>query len=222
MNCCDTGTPYLLSVIGWFLLCVLANQEGLVEVWELDLASFCFGIGCFFYTLSLFSIFLRIHKEVQPRLLFNACLLRLLTDTTVPSSALSSPSQHPLSIFIALVCLTPARSGSGSSCIWSGTQNRRHGPIHVQMQHTGTLLNPSTGVGWCPWASRLHRSARLWPWSSLYIRVRPADVIRVGFHQHWLQRTTCVLWSILALCISNCCSCYLWGEVPRFAGFLSF
>ena len=48
--------PYLLSTVGWFLLCVLGTHLGLSEEWGLELPVLCLGAGCFFYTLVCISI----------------------------------------------------------------------------------------------------------------------------------------------------------------------
>jgi len=122
-NLGKAGTPYLLSVIGWFLLCVLANQERLLDDWQIDMASFCFGIGSFFYTLSLFSIFLRMHKDTDNELPVLGPLLK--TEDTVQSISKCSTPAHFLILAPASVGAIglsgfsePPDFGRGSRCIF--------------------------------------------------------------------------------------------------------
>ena len=56
-NLSSAGCPYLLSVVGWFLLSVLANSLNLTQAWGLNLAAWTFGTGAFFWTISTVSIF---------------------------------------------------------------------------------------------------------------------------------------------------------------------
>eukprot|EP00658_Telonema_sp_P-2_P054207 TRINITY_DN43136_c0_g1_i2.p1 TRINITY_DN43136_c0_g1~~TRINITY_DN43136_c0_g1_i2.p1 ORF type:complete len:359 (-),score=70.15 TRINITY_DN43136_c0_g1_i2:92-1168(-) len=55
------GPPFLLSVIGWLLLCVLAQQESLREDWGFDFGLMYFGVGVIFYGLALVGLFLHMH-----------------------------------------------------------------------------------------------------------------------------------------------------------------
>jgi hypothetical protein len=51
------GAPFLLSVVGWFLLTILCQKTKMEEFTGLDLAAWNFGIGLVFFTLSNISIF---------------------------------------------------------------------------------------------------------------------------------------------------------------------
>eukprot|EP00658_Telonema_sp_P-2_P059379 TRINITY_DN4824_c0_g1_i1.p1 TRINITY_DN4824_c0_g1~~TRINITY_DN4824_c0_g1_i1.p1 ORF type:complete len:329 (-),score=87.50 TRINITY_DN4824_c0_g1_i1:53-1039(-) len=62
-NLGQAGAPYMLSVVGWFLSCVLAQQLKLDEHWGLNLPAMTFGAGSFFLTISMVSIFLNFHSH---------------------------------------------------------------------------------------------------------------------------------------------------------------
>lgn len=55
------GAPYLLSVVGWFLLTVLCFKTKIKELIGIDLAALNFGIGCVFEFVSKISIFQGFH-----------------------------------------------------------------------------------------------------------------------------------------------------------------
>lgn len=51
------GAPFLLSVVGWFLLCNLALKSKIEESTGLDIAPMVFGVGTAFYTVGVISVF---------------------------------------------------------------------------------------------------------------------------------------------------------------------
>jgi hypothetical protein len=55
------GAPYLLSVVGWFLLTVLCFKTKIKELIGIDLAALNFGIGCVFEFVSMIAIFQGFH-----------------------------------------------------------------------------------------------------------------------------------------------------------------
>jgi tellurite resistance protein TehA-like permease len=55
--------PFLLSVVGWFLLSVLGQQANIDDSWGIALPSFCFGVGAIFYIMVLISVFNRLHEN---------------------------------------------------------------------------------------------------------------------------------------------------------------
>lgn len=55
--------PYLLSTVGWLLLCVLAQTIDLENRWNYDLPSMLFGIGAIFYSLAFIGIMQSMHQR---------------------------------------------------------------------------------------------------------------------------------------------------------------
>ena len=55
--------PYLLTPIGWFLLCVVGQQARIEVEWGIDLEAMCFGIGCFTFGVASVSIIQNFHGE---------------------------------------------------------------------------------------------------------------------------------------------------------------
>ena len=52
----DANTTFLLSLVGWLLLCIICQQAKVREDWGIDLPQFFFGIGVFYYCLVITSI----------------------------------------------------------------------------------------------------------------------------------------------------------------------
>ena len=61
-NVGKASTHYLLSVVCWFLLCVLAQQAKIHDDWGLNIPVFTFGCGVLFYSIAMVSIFQGFHK----------------------------------------------------------------------------------------------------------------------------------------------------------------
>lgn len=60
----SVSTPYLLSVVGWFLLALLGSptRAAIDELTGVALTSFVFGIGSFFATVTYISLFQTFHR----------------------------------------------------------------------------------------------------------------------------------------------------------------
>lgn len=53
--------PYLLTPIGWLVLCNLGLQAELKEAWGVDLPAMCFGVGTLTYVIVCISILQNLH-----------------------------------------------------------------------------------------------------------------------------------------------------------------
>merc|ERR1719436_1000777 len=58
-----SSTPYLLTIINWFLLTVLACKAKILLLTGLDFAPMLFGVGCFFAAVIYANIFARRHAD---------------------------------------------------------------------------------------------------------------------------------------------------------------
>ena len=58
----SASTPYLLSVVGWFLLALLGSRAAIDQLTGVALTSFVFGIGSFFATVTYISLFQTFHR----------------------------------------------------------------------------------------------------------------------------------------------------------------
>jgi len=54
--------PFLLSVVGWFLLATLGYPAEIEDAWGISIPQFCLGIAAIFYLMVVFSIFNSLHQ----------------------------------------------------------------------------------------------------------------------------------------------------------------
>ena len=77
--------PNLLSVVGWFLLSILASNTGIDAAAGLGLGAFCFGCGCFFASVVYVTILQQLHQKA---LKGNPATFLMLAPISVASLAL--------------------------------------------------------------------------------------------------------------------------------------
>lgn len=80
--------PYLLSTVGWPLLCVLSQNLDLDRRWRFDIAALCFGPGTVWYTLAFISIVQTLHTKRATK--GAPVLFLLIAPPSVMSVALSN------------------------------------------------------------------------------------------------------------------------------------
>lgn len=84
----NAGPPFLLSTIGWFLLCSLGMQAALHKDWGLNLPAYCFGCGAFFYTLAVITILQNTHTGATEK--GNPALFLMIAPPSVASLNLAA------------------------------------------------------------------------------------------------------------------------------------
>lgn len=83
------STPYLLTVINWFLLSLLGCKAEILECTGLDLPPMLFGVGCFFAAVIYSNIFQRMH-EGTPIARGHPAMFLVLAPLSVASQAIAA------------------------------------------------------------------------------------------------------------------------------------
>jgi tellurite resistance protein TehA-like permease len=102
------AAPYLLSIVSWFLLCLLGRTSGMDKSLELPVSAMCYGVGCFFSVFVYPFILTGIHSGRTER--GSPALFLMLAPLSVAGLGLAALSGGQLTagaeaIFGIVVCL---------------------------------------------------------------------------------------------------------------------